>query len=110
MANEIPVFILTCIKSDYPAHLVPGCRYKIDVTSKSKDGKEISVFWIEPVELKWVFIGFFPLSCFDNAPIKKWINEKKGIVETPKPAVRERMIIKAPVVRERVIIRSRVWK
>ena len=103
MSDKIPIFLLTCVKTDYPNHLVKGCRYKIDLAKKDKQN-EIPTYWYHPMENKWVIIGNFPLRCFDTELVRKWLNEKKGIVE--KSVVRERSMVREriyqPITRERV--------
>lgn len=91
------IFVLQCIKSEYPRHLMVGVKYKVDVNDRNN--KEIATFWFHPLELIWVFIGYFPLECFDAEPIKKYLAAKKN----PVPAVsqRERALVVAPAQRQR---------
>lgn len=91
--NDIPQFVLTCIRTDYPNHLCLNVKYKIDITKKNDN--EILVYWFHPIEYHWDCIGYFPLTCFDTTPVREWLNKKKG-VEQRQP------------VRERVEQRSRI--
>ena len=86
------IFVLSCMKSDYPHHFVPGIRYKVDVNDKNDD-KEVAVYWFHPLESKWVFIGYCALDCFDVDPIKKYLAEKKGLISVASTPVRQRIEI-----------------
>jgi len=92
--NNIPQFVLTCIKSDYPQHLCVGIKYKVDPVNKDFF-HECPTYWFHPIEIRWVLIGNFGLSCFNTEPIKDFIAKKKGVaVPAPVTSKRQRPVIK----------------
>lgn len=87
MSNEKPQFGLTCIKSEFSSHLIPGLKYKVDPFDVSFNDitkkKEVAVYWANPLspptQIEWNIIGYFPLDNFNADPIKKWVRIRKGL-------------------------------
>jgi len=92
----LPIFSLTCVRSDYPQHLAPGVTYKVNLNEKH--GQELMTYWWSPVERQWVNIGLFPMTCFDTTPVRTWLAERKGQAQ---PKIRQRPEIK---IRQRPVI------
>ena len=74
--SKVPYFDLTCVKSDYPNHLIPGQKYRLRPDDKTEDGLIFCHFYFE--DKQYHLIGLFPLSCFDVAPVKQWLAEYKA--------------------------------
>jgi hypothetical protein len=99
MPFDIPQFTLLCTHGDPNRHFCVGVRYKVDPMDKHKG--EIASYWFEPMERRWVFIGFAPISFFNSEPIKAWIRKKKGLPEPVQQRVRQRPDA-VPIQRQRV--------
>jgi len=113
MSVDKPQFGMTCIKSDYPQHLVPGVKYKVDpwetALNRITGKKEVNIHWADPMsppgQINWLFIGYFPIDCFNPAPIQKWMRAKKGL--SPEQPVRTRPAAPVQRTRPQVIVRQR---
>jgi hypothetical protein len=68
--SKVPKFILTCIKTEYPHHLIKGTTFKVS-------GKEVATYMWDDDLKKYGIIGYFGLDCFDCTPVRNFLAARK---------------------------------